>query len=162
MNRNYVKCDANDVYEFAPDVVQDENGLHTRPDDKVYAHSGYVPFVDEHPVTDAEHYAVGTEYADLVDGVRRRRYEIRETIPAPKVYSKLKLYAALAQANLWDAFKSWLETQEVNGLNAYTAFTLAQDLTSDNKLFSQYFVAAKTALGVDDVTVAEILQAAEV
>ena len=79
----------------------------------------------------------------------------------PTRYSRLKLYAALAQMGKWEALKSWLETQEVNGVNAYVAFTLANDLRTDHPLFMQYFTAAKQALGVDDATADLILAQAE-
>ena len=79
----------------------------------------------------------------------------------PTRYSRLKLYAALAQMGKWDALKAWLETQEVNGLNAYMAFMLANDLRTDHPLFLQYFAAAKQALGIDDATADIILAQAE-
>ena len=79
----------------------------------------------------------------------------------PTRYSRLKLYAALAQMGKWDALKAWLETQEVNGLNAYMAFMLANDLRTDHPLFMQYFTAAKQALDVDDATADLILAQAE-
>lgn len=83
-----------------------------------------------------------------------------EDAPKPvRVFSKLKLYGALSQAGLWDAFEAWLKTQTINGVNAYIAFSLAQDLNDENPLFLSVVEAAKTALGVDDETVERILEA---
>lgn len=79
----------------------------------------------------------------------------------PPRYSKLKLYVALSQIGKWQALKEWLMTQEVNGLNAWEAFSLAQDLSADNELFNTWVQLAKNALGVDDETVQAILKAAE-
>ena len=79
--------------------------------------------------------------------------------PPPRTFSKLKLYAALTQAGLWDALVAWLQTQTYEGINAYTAFTLAQDLTDDHPLFAQWLAAAKTALGITDETAEAILAA---
>lgn len=79
----------------------------------------------------------------------------------PPRYSKLKLYVALSQIGKWQTFKEWLMTQEVNGLNAWEAFSLAQDLTADNELFNLWLDRAKEALQVDNETTAQVLKAAE-
>ena len=79
--------------------------------------------------------------------------------PPPRTFSKLKLYAALAKAGLWDALKSWLESQNVDGVNAYTAFSLAQDLSESHPLFASWFAAAKAALGVSDADAEAMLAA---
>lgn len=102
--------------------------------------------------------AIAALYARLEEEDRQRE----EERTCPKRYSKLRLYAALAQAGLWDALVAWLEAQTVDGVNAWVAFQLAQDLTSDNELFSTWLSAAQSALGVDDATVAAILAAAEI
>lgn len=79
----------------------------------------------------------------------------------PPRYSKLKLYVALSRIGKWQALKEWLMTQEVNGLNAWEAFSLAQDLTADNELFNLWLDRAKEVLQVDDETAAQVLKAAE-
>ena len=79
----------------------------------------------------------------------------------PTRYSKLKLYAILAQAGYWDPLKAWLESQTINGVNAWMAFTMAQDLRTDHPLFIHYFTAAKQVLGVDDATADAILAQCE-
>lgn len=80
--------------------------------------------------------------------------------PIPvRTFSKLKLYAALMQTGLWTQFETWLKTQTINGMNAYTAFSLAQDLSDENELFLGVVESAKTALGVSDETVQQILNA---
>ena len=62
---------------------------------------------------------------------------------------------------LWEKLEVWLKTQNVNGVNAYTAFMLANELTADNELFIPMMQAAKTALGVDDATIKAVLAASE-
>lgn len=79
----------------------------------------------------------------------------------PPRYSKLKLYVAISKIGKWQALKEWLQTQEVNGLNAWEAFSLAQDLSADNELFNSWVSMARDALGIDEATVAAILKAAE-
>ena len=83
-----------------------------------------------------------------------------EDAPKPvRTFSKLKLYAALSQMGLWERFEEWLKTQTINGVNAYTAFSLAQDLNDSNVLFLGVVESAKEALGVSDETVEMILNA---
>lgn len=79
----------------------------------------------------------------------------------PTRYSKLKLYAAIAQMGKWDALETWLKGQTINGVNAYTAFLIAQDLRTDHPLFMQYFTAAKQVLQIDDATADAILAQCE-
>ena len=80
---------------------------------------------------------------------------------AVKKYSRLKVYVACVQMGLWERLEAWLKTQNVNGVNAYTAFMLANELTADNELFIPMMQAAKTALGVDDATIQAVLAVAE-
>ena len=49
----------------------------------------------------------------------------------------------------------------MEGLDAYTAFLLAQDISDDHPLFAPLYAAAKATLGVDDATAEAILAAAE-
>lgn len=88
-------------------------------------------------------------------------YEYADQPPPVRIFSKLKLYVVLVQCGLWDALKSWLESQTFDGINAYTAFSLAQELTDAHPMFGRWYAAAKTALGVDDATAEAILAASE-
>lgn len=76
---------------------------------------------------------------------------------AVRRYSRLKVYVACVQLGLWDRLEAWLKTQTVNGVNAYTAFMLANELAEDNELFIPMIESVKTALGIDDATVKAIL-----
>ena len=87
-------------------------------------------------------------------------YTYADPPPAPsRTFSKLRLYAALSSAGLWDALVAWLQSQTYEGVNAWTAFSLAQELTDAHPMFRQWFSAAKTALGVSDEQSEEILAA---
>ena len=91
--------------------------------------------------------------------VQHWRYEDAPP-PPPRTFSKLKFYAALAQMGLWDPLVAWLNTQTFEGVNAYTAFMLAQDLVEDHPMFEQWLAAAKAALSVTDEQAEAILAAA--
>lgn len=82
--------------------------------------------------------------------------------PTGRTFSKLKLYAALENAGLWLAFEAWLKVQTINGMNAFTAFSLAQDLSDAHPMFGPLLEACKAALGISDSQAEVILNAAEV
>lgn len=85
-----------------------------------------------------------------------------EEIPPPiRTFSKLKLYGVLVQSGLWGPFVNWLENQTIEGVNAYTAFTLAQDLSDAHPLFEQWIAQIKQDLSLDDATIEAILSASE-
>ena len=130
------------------------------PKEPEYNAAGWYRYGIEPPSPPEGKIVAATSYV-IADGKCVAIYTYADAPAAPRTFSKLKLYAALAQAGLWDALKSWLEVQTVEGVNAYTAFTLAQELRSDHPLFSEWFAAAKTALNVDDATALAILSAAE-
>ena len=86
-----------------------------------------------------------------------------EDAPTPvRTFSKFKLFLVLSNMGLWSQFEDWLKTQTVLGMNAYTAFSIANDLTDENPLFNSLLADAQTALGVTDEQVAQILAEAEV
>ena len=80
---------------------------------------------------------------------------------AVKRYSRLKVYVACVQMGLWEKLEVWLKTQNVNGVNAYTAFMLANELMADDPIFMPMLEAAAGALGVGESTIQAILAAAE-
>jgi hypothetical protein len=76
---------------------------------------------------------------------------------ASKKYSRLSLYAALVRLGKWDVFEAWLKDKTVDGLNAYTSFMLANELSDNHPMFNSLLKEAKTVLGMDDATVEAIL-----
>ena len=87
------------------------------------------------------------------------RYEYEDAPKTVRIFSKLKLYGALTQAGLWEPFEEWLKSQTINGMSAYTAFSLAQDLNDANPLFLRVVEQAKTDLHVSDEVIEQILDA---
>lgn len=158
VNRNFCRpIDGGTKYAFAPVVIPPNPH---EPTEAEYNAAGFYRNGIEPPAPPEGKIVSATSYV-IADGKCVAIYTYADAPAAPRTFSKLKLYAALARAGLWDALKSWLEVQTVEGVNAYTAFTLAQELRSDHPLFSEWFAAAKTALKVDDATALAILSAAE-
>lgn len=149
---------------YAPAAALTVGGrLIIAPKDVHYRMAGYLPVVDEaptNPAPDGYHWAAKEwrkEAAQIV-----RVYEAVENPPAPaRKFSKLRLYAALVDAGLWDAFETWLKGQTIEGVNGYTAFSLAQELSDDHPLFRPLYTAVKSALSLTDEAADRILELAQ-
>lgn len=161
-------------YKWASDVVDgkpvyapaDKLVVHGKtvlnPKDVHYRIAGFLPVVDEAPAVpapDGYHWEPRYWRAETIR-VARVYEAVQDPPPPANKYSKLKLYAALVNAGLWDAFEGWLRGQTIEGVNGYTAFSLAQDLSDDHPLFMPLYSAAKTAIGVSDEEAERILDAA--
>ena len=160
MNRNFAKPKADMTPEFGPDALVIDGRTILAPKAAHYARAGYLPLSPDYPVDPPEgkHYErTGKIEPDGAGDYRWAYTLVDDPPPPPRTFSKLKLYAALSAANLWDALKAWLEAQTYEGMNAWEAFSLAQELTEDHTMFAKWFSAAKTALGVDDATAEELL-----
>ena len=75
-------------------------------------------------------------------------WEERAVTPPATKYSKLKLYAAISSLGAWDALKTWLEAKTLNGVNGWTAFLLAQEISDDHPLFEALYAEALTTLNL--------------
>lgn len=158
-NRNFCRIiDDGKGVEYAPDLLY-PNPL--PPTLAEYLAAGWLRNGIEPPAPPPGKVFAGVTYRAAVDCVVAD-YSYLDAPPPVRTFSKLRLYAALAQAGFWDTLCAWLKTQTVDGVNAFTAFELAQELSDAHPLFKGWFAAAKTALDVDDVTADAILKAAEV
>ena len=54
-----------------------------------------------------------------------------------------------------------LKEQTIEGVNAWTAFALAQEMSSDHPMFEAYLEQIKSLLGMDDEAVQAILKECE-
>ena len=145
------------VFSYAPNkVVLDHREIYN-PNEETLLKCDYLPIVDERPVKEGFYY-VPTGWKEI-DGKLIRQYEERAVQKTPVIYSKLKIYTVLTQYGYWDKLVEWLNTQEVNGINAYTAFSLAVELNDSNPLFENMLQNAVTALGADEETTKSILAA---
>lgn len=134
-------------------------GLVPTPTKEEWSEVGAYPIGTYSPPIPPQGKVVVVDGYDCVNGmwVAKYRYEDSPS-PSPRTFSKLRLYAILSELGKWDELKSWLETQNYNGMNAWAAFSLAQDLSEGNELFEQWVSSAKTALGINDETAKTILE----
>ena len=128
--------------------------------------------VDEMPDTPTEegfHWeAVGEEETD--DAIIIKYEQVADPPvppPPPVIYSKLYLEIALAKRGLLDKFDAWLNAAEIPldaegaTMPAKRLYDRANDLASDNPLFSTVLASVQAALDVDDATRDAILAEGE-
>lgn len=128
--------------------------------------------VDEMPDTPTEegfHWeAVGEEETD--DAIIIKYEQVQDPPvppPPPTIYSKLYLEIALARRGLLDKFDAWLNSAEIpldpegSTMSAKRLYDRANELASDNALFSTVLASVQAALEVDDATRDAILAEGE-
>lgn len=74
--------------------------------------------------------------------------------PPPRVFSKLKVVAALRQANVWDTVKQYIIDHDL-----YDLYLAAQEFAEDNEYFVSGKAALQQALSWTDAQVEAILAA---
>lgn len=84
------------------------------------------------------------------------KWKLVEDAHPPRTFSKLRIVAALKDANVWDSVKAFIEQQ---GL--YDLFLAAQDFSEENEYFVQGKSALQQQLGWTDEQVEAVLSAAE-
>ena len=124
----------------------------TRLADADYLAAGFKRVIDEKPAASADGKVVIATGWTETDTAITRQYEEVDAPPAvtmPRKFSKLKIYGAIAQMGAWEKVKAWLEAKEVNGVNGWTAFTLAQEVSEDDALFAPLAEEARQLIGLD-------------
>lgn len=163
INRKYGKV-TDGAITYAPYTLTGEDGRVTiSPTAEMYAVAGYLPVETVAPTPPDGMTVSGRKWA--TDGVRCfEEYTYSPVAEEPRVrrYSKIKLYAALTSAGLWDRLMAFLDGVTVEGLNARVAFDLANELNDAHPMFASMLAQAQSALGVSDEQVAAILAEAEV
>ena len=117
-----------------------------------YLAAGFKRVIDEKPAASADGKVVVATGWTETDTEITRQYEEVDAPPAvtlPRKFSKLKIYGAIAQLGAWEKVKAWLEQKEVNGVNGWTAFTLAQEVSEDDALFAPLAEEARQLIGLD-------------
>ena len=118
-----------------------------------YLAQGWKRVVDEKPEASATNryvYATGWTETDTAITRQYAEADIPEPVKPPRKFSKLKIYGAIAQLGAWDKIKSWLEAKDVGGINGWTAFQLAQEVSESHELFASLAEEARQLLGLTE------------
>lgn len=125
MNRNYGKLNLGGI-EYGPDTLTINGRKVYNPQAVHYRIAGYLPVVTEMPETPpAEGWHYEPRGWEVAEGKVRRVYaEVQDPPAPPRRWSRLSLKTALAQAEMLDAAKAYLQAQEIaTGYTAWEALT---------------------------------------
>ena len=155
MNRNYGKLVAGEV-EFAPaKITKDDGTVVMSPSAETYLDAGWKRIVDDPPEAEAGCTVEVSGWNETADSIVRVYKQVPSGMPETKarVFSKLKLVAALKEADKWVLVKTWIEER---GLWDY--YLAAQNFREDNAMFSDALAAIKAYARMSDEDVEAILK----
>lgn len=127
-------------------------GLHARTDLERAACGWWRVIPTERPEAQSnEVWRVGGY--DFGGGCATQKWSCTWRKVKPVKYSRLSIYAALSQQGKWETAETWMKEQ---GL--YTAFMLAQEISSDHPQFVAVKSQVAAVLGLTDAQVDAILK----
>ena len=172
MNTKYGKLVDGEVV-YAPPTLDTEDGKKMNPSEASYLAAGWKKVTDEPPVpeegctvepstwteTDTTlvrvYKQVSMPAPQSQDGAGGGRDSDMPSAPAPvgkRIFSKLKLVAALKAADKWVLVKTWLEEKAY-----YDYYLAAQNFAEDNELFVEGKAAIQRYLNMSDEDIEAIL-----
>ena len=154
MNRNYGKLVGGEV-EYAPaKITKDDGTVVSNPSAETYLAGGWKRLVDDPPEADAGYTVAVCGWNETADSIVRVYQQVPAETPETKarVFSKLKLVAALKEADKWVLVKTWIEER---GLWDY--YLAAQNFREDNEMFSNALAAIKSYARMTDEDAEAIL-----
>ena len=150
VNRNWVKTDGKHL-EYAPMWLRTDAGFVVNPTDEQYLALGWLKNARNAPET-REGYVAHVEGYEARDGQIYAVYAYDAVTPPPRVFSKLYLILALKKRGLYEQFKAMLASAGLEDL-----WIAANELNDGYDGFDSFVAQAKTALGLTDAEVEEIL-----
>ena len=155
MNRNYGKLAGGEV-EYAPaKIAKDDGTVVSNPSAETYLAAGWKRIVDERPAPEAGCTVHASGWEETADSVVRVYKQVPDE-PQPakaRVFSKLKLVAALKAADRWVLVKTWIEER-----GWWDYYLAAQNFREDNEMFGEAIAAVKRYAGMSDEDAEAILK----
>lgn len=149
MNRKYGKIISQKNVEYAPNQITVNGVVYSNPTREQYLAGGWKSVIDEKLPPKDGYYSELVRWTEQ-DETITAEYEYREITPVENDFnvSKLKLYVALSQANLWSALTGWMNDMNVTlssgePINCLEAYKEAQFLNTGDPMFKPYLALAK-------------------
>ena len=139
MNTKYGRL-SNGRIEYAPSSLDTGDGVKMNPSEASYLAAGWKKVVDVMPTVEAGHRAVVSGWREDADTLTCVYKVVAGETPVSgsRVFSKLKLVAALKEADKWVLVKTWIEER-----GYYDFYVAAQNFREDNPLFTEALAAIK-------------------
>ena len=150
VNRNWCRIEDGRLV-FAPTWLKTDAGIVVNPSDEPYRAAGWFKNALNAPET-RDGYVTRVEGYEARDGQIYAVYAYDAVTPPPRVFSKLYLILALKKRGLYEQFKSMLASAGLEDL-----WIAANELNDGYEGFDAFVAQAKTALGLSDADVEEIL-----
>jgi len=155
MNRNYGKLVGGEV-EYAPaKITKDDGTVVSNPSPETYLAYGWKHIVDEPPAAEPGHTVEPSGWDETADSIVRVYKQVPDETPPekPRVFSKLKLVAALKAADKWVLVKTWIEEK-----GYWDYYLAAQNFREDNEMFAGAVAAIKEYARMSDEDARAILK----
>ena len=163
---------------YAPNALESEGGVMMNPSEESYLAAGWKRVVEEPPEPQGGCTVEPSAWTETETTLTRTYKQVPKpaapeaegggqggagggrdsdmpSAPAPvgkRIFSKLKLVAALKAADKWVLVKTWLEEKAY-----YDYYLAAQNFAEDNALFVEGRTAIKNYLGMTDEQIEAIL-----
>jgi hypothetical protein len=128
----------------------------TRPAVEAGESLGFLPVDEAEKPDPADGCHVEARYAEQDGQIKQSWVQVENPPPPPRVFSKRKLYRALAAAGVWAQAKDYME-----GAGCWEDWSYATTLDEDDDLLVAAVAALKSQLGLTDQQVEAILAASE-
>ena len=152
MNTKYGRI-KNGQIEYAPSSLETEDGVKINPTKASDLAAGWKKVVDVKPTAEAGYRVEVSGCLEDTETVTCvYKVVAGEAKSGIRIISKLKLVAALKEADKWVLVKTWLEEKSY-----YDYYLAAQDFAEDNELFVEGREAIKRYLGMSDEQIEAIL-----
>jgi hypothetical protein len=115
---------------------------------------GFLPVDEAEKPDPAEGCHVEARYAEEGGRIKQSWVQVQNPPPPPRVFSKRKLYRALAAAGVWAQAKAYME-----GAGCWEDWSYATTLDEDDPILVDAAEALKSQLGLTDEQVEAILAA---
>lgn len=153
MNTKYARL-VNGRIEYAPKTLDTAEGIKMNPSKASYLAAGWKKVVDVRPAVEAGYRVEISGWLEETETITCVYKVVAGEVNGPKVriFSKLKLVAALKAADKWVLVKTWLEEKAY-----YDYYLAAQNFAEDNALFLEGKAAIMKYLQMTEEDIEKIL-----